>query len=155
MKQLLKTALQSASVTQNLYDTLGAPTTQNVRNPQPLHLLIGSVLNKLPTLSFVAFEGKQIVTFKGKTKEVSGRFYVDAEEFFGKNYRTKLTFTVREIIALLRQKGYIINCEQSVQQVMSAGKIPGLAYFSGTKPKGKMGYPPRRYYIADNEPNIL
>ena len=53
----IRTILSIAQNLQKQYDILGAPTTQNVRNPYPLHKLIVGVL---PTRKSEAMDAAQI-----------------------------------------------------------------------------------------------
>ena len=62
-KQHMQSLMALAATLQRQYDILGAPTTQNIRNPYPMHKLIVGVL---PTHKL---EGITAETIKAKIEE--------------------------------------------------------------------------------------
>src|SRR5512137_1713837 len=105
--KFLATTMAKANEVQSRYAKLGAPTTQRVRNPIPLHQLIFAVLPVLPHPdSFVEAKRCVTTTALGKTFVESQMTKLPASEILGTDHYEKHGLTIDEVCEALQSKGF-------------------------------------------------
>ena len=146
MKTSLRSTLHNAKTLQMKYNRLGSPSTQNIRNPFPLHELVQMALPILPnpnciipvTLNFsFTFHGKKYVK-----REMSNEY---ARDIIDQTVWTKAARSPRQVMADLRKMGYIVNSQASVAQSLIVSRSLGkVASIPQMRPMGR----PRNLYFA-------
>lgn len=117
-KQFIKRTLASARSLQADYDILGAPSTQNVRNPVPMWALIQQALPKSNVLATV----KITATINGKRRSFSYKSNVPMKDFGGMDSQG---FTVEEVVKTIRDHGFIAH-KSTVAVTINQLKAQGL-----------------------------
>lgn len=120
--QFIKETLASARSLQVDYDILGAPATQNVRNPVPMWALVQQALPKKTVLATV----KISATIGGKRKSFSYKANVPSEKF-GNDVPNGST--VEEIIQTIRDHGFLAR-KGNVMNAIHVLKAQGLVEVS-------------------------
>lgn len=105
--KFLATTMAKANEVQTRYAKLGAPTTQRVRNPIPLHQLIFAVLPVLPHPdSIIKAKQSTRLTAFGKSFVQSKLVDIPASEVLGLDYYEKHAISIDEVCEALRKKGF-------------------------------------------------
>ena len=148
MKSSLRNTLRDARSLQAQYSVMGAPSTQNIRNPLPLHELILIVLPELPHPNgCISVERKLKFTVGGKTfikKQMTVetvKSLVPASTFKN-NGRT-----AAEVIQDLQNMGYIVHppsVTAALVSLKSRNKISGV---NGDR-INSIGRPPMKYFAT-------
>lgn len=117
----LKDTMDLAHELQFRYNILGAPQTQNVRNPMPMHQLVLTVLPTLPDPSAIV-EAKQIIktTVLGKSFLKTQTVKVNAYDTLGRAYYNTHGLSVDEIMGILEAKGFIAHRSSVTMALNSA-----------------------------------
>jgi hypothetical protein len=149
--QFLRKTLRHASALQARYKALGAPSTQNIRNPLPMHKLVLGVLNKLP-------DPNQIVpvtidtrfTFHGKQFVVQSKGFEYAKDILPRAQWEKKGKTVQSVVADLQRLGYIVAKPSTVAMALSKGaRHDKIASVRHSTPGGGRGNTRSLYFIAE------
>jgi hypothetical protein len=128
---------------QQRYQAMGAPSTQNVRNPLPMHILVASVLPVLP-------HPKDLIPcdvsaeIKGKPRQL--KMDLPAELALGDGYWQKKAMTVDDVVDTLRAKGFIAM-RGTVAMALSQTNGTVVHSVAG-KPTGNRGRAQSRYFVA-------
>lgn len=117
-KQFIKDTLAAARSLQVDYDTLGAPSTQNVRNPIPLWALVQQVLPKKTVLATV----KLTATIDGKRRSFAYKATVPTEKF-GTDISNGIS--IEEVVQSIRDHGFIAH-KGSVAVALATLKTKGI-----------------------------
>lgn len=136
------TALTSAKATRKHYAIIKAPTTQNVRNPLPMHTLLRQVLPTLPD-EFTTVDCTITAKINGAVYETT--VAVPAFTIAENNpnlWADNGALTVKEICAKLEAMGYAAS-QPLVSQTLSKY---GFGSARGTK-TGAIGPRPKTYFV--------
>lgn len=151
----LQETMKKASDLQTRYTALGAPKTQNVRNPLPLHKLVLTVIPTLPKkeVEFVTFKPRTVMAF-GKLVTVTPSACVSASEALGTNFRETGSKSAAQIVNDLRAKGFIVNAlsvRQTLTNLKSKGAINGVRGQRGKTYLGSpaLGAPSLKYFVGE------
>lgn len=117
-KQFIRKTLAAARSLQVDYDILGAPSTQNVRNPVPLWALVQQALPKKNVLATVRITA----TINGKRRSFAYKANVPTEKF-GADLPNG--FTIEEVVQSIRDHGFIAH-KGSVAGALATLKSKGL-----------------------------
>lgn len=140
----IKNTMKRAKDLQQRYKKMGAPGTQNVRNPLPMRLLVLEVLPMLP-LPYDRMAKRAIkLTSLGK-KFAKGQKTISALRLFGKQFWEDQSLTTEEIVNELRNKGFITN-DRSVKCAISTAMQQNNISFVDYK--GNRNDRQRRLYFA-------
>jgi len=141
----LKATLAKAQDLQRRYRKMGAPHTQNVRNPYPMHILVASILPELPDRGD-SFTVKAKLTAFGKkfTKHVE----VTAEDALGHDFWDKRALTVEQVCDTLRSAGFLAK-EITVRQTLSNLRRESWTHVESTTSRkhAGMGRPKSLYFV--------
>ena len=146
MKTSLRSTLRKAKSLQHKYNILKSPSTQNIRNPFPMHQLVEMALPVLPdpnsiipvTLNFsFTFHGKKYVK-----REMSNEF---ARDIIDHTAWTKAARTPRQVMADLQAMGYIVNSQATVASSLSLAQSMGKV---ASVPQVRVYGRPRSLYFA-------
>jgi hypothetical protein len=135
-KQFVTTTMAKAHEVQIRYNTLGAPWTQNVRNPLPMPQLILAVLPVLPAShSVIPVRKTTRLTALGKsfTSHVDGKMF--AIDVLGNDYYKANALTVDEVCEALRKQGFIAHrgtVAMALNWGRHGGKVESMRF---TKPR--------------------
>ena len=149
MKQskAMKATLVKATDLQARYRKMGAPHTQNVRNPFPLHMLVLSVLPALPAPDDTVHAKAKVSAFgKSFLRTIS----MSAEELLGKYYWDNYAMTTKQVCNTLRSQGFIVN-DQTVRQILSKLNTnhwsPGKVDSTSSRQRPGLGRPKTLYFV--------
>lgn len=148
--QYLRSTLRQAHALQQRYHALGAPTTQNIRNPLPIHRLVLEVLPVLPdpeTIVPVVTETR--FTFKGKTFTKREKGYQYAKDIVPQTQWQKHGKTVEDVMGDLERKGFIVRSRVSVAMALSQARVSGAIESVRQPRNGKRGKPRSLYFATE------
>ena len=117
-KQFIKDTLANARSLQVDYDILGAPSTQNVRNPVPLWALVQQALPKKSVIATVRITAN----INGKRRSFAYKANVPTEKF-GADLPNGIT--IEEVVQTIRDHGFIAR-KGSVAQALATLKTQGI-----------------------------
>lgn len=150
MKTSLRSTLRQSKALQAKYNRLGSPSTQNVRNPFPMHKLAKDVLPLLP-------DPNETVPVTIQTRfTFNGRVYIEQSKGF-KYVRDVVPpsewqqngKTVEDVVNDLVNLGYIINKPSTVAMALTSavrrGKITAVPQ---TRRIGQMGRARSLYFAT-------
>ncbi len=141
----IKNTMAKAAEVQARYNEIGAPSTQRVRNPIPMHKLVLSVL---PTLlnpdELVPVEKKVTITVMGQkfVKKVKGTESVC--EVLGDDYYRNKGMTVNEVQLKLCQMGFIATRDTVAVALSLSPQVHSIA---GQSDNFTFGRPQSRYFL--------
>ncbi len=116
--QFIKETLASARSLQVDYDILGAPSTQNVRNPVPMWALVQQALPKRSVVATVRVSA----TINGKKRSFAYKANVPTEKF---GTDVSNGFTIEEVVQTIRDHGFIAR-KSTVSVALFQLKARGL-----------------------------
>jgi hypothetical protein len=116
--QFLKKTLGSARSLQADYDRLGAPSTQNVRNPDPMWALVQQALPKKNVIAI----GNLWAIIDGKRKSIAYKALIPVEKF-GDDVPSGAT--VEELVQTIKDHGFLAK-KGSVNAAINSLKAQGL-----------------------------
>ena len=131
----IQTAMSNAKETQRQYDALSSPSTQRVRNPFPMWLLVMNTLPLLPAPSDkVTLKRKVHTTANGKrfVKEIT--LTLEARDLLPAKAWHNQGMSTEKVISELQRQGYIVN-PQTVRMTLSNLRHAGC--FALRNPRGK------------------
>lgn len=134
-KQFVKQTLAAARSLQADYDILGAPSTQNVRNPVPMWALVQQALPKSSVLATV----KITATINGKRRSFSYKSNVPTEKF-GVGLSNGLT--IEEVVQTIRDHGFIArrgNVVAAINQLKAKGLVEAVRQARPSKNPNRKG----------------
>src|SRR5512137_2182528 len=130
--KFLATTMAKANEVQSRYAKLGAPTTQRVRNPIPLHQLIFAVLPVLPHPdSLIQAKRSTRLTALGRTFVETKMEQVNAYDLLGSAYYEKNAISIDEVCEALQSKGFFA-LKGSVAVALQSYGIKSMRF---TKPR--------------------
>lgn len=145
----LARTMRRASDVQSRYFALGAPWTQNVRNPLPMHQLVLTALPVLPSPNAVIPVKKTIrTTALGKTsvRHIEEKQY--AFDALGIEHYESKGVSVDDVVQKLRAKGFIAmrgTVAMALNQAAHNGVVESI---QSRKVEGKLGRPTSRYFVS-------
>lgn len=149
--KFLHQTLRQAKALQARYTALGAASTQNIRNPLPMHKLVLGVLHQLPdpnTVVPVVTETR--FTFHGKQYIKKAKGFEYARDIMPRSQWEKKGRTVSAIVADLERLGYIVRNPSTVAVALSQGaNRHKIASVRQARRTGQRGTPRSLYFIAE------
>ena len=119
MNTIFTQTLIAAKKLQKQYTKLGAGGHQNVRNPYPFRVLVGSVLPKIISPDApVKMEMAGTFTINGKAMVERSNISLQAKLLLPKDHWETRGMTVETVFALLQAQGYIVT-KANVRQTLS------------------------------------
>lgn len=143
----VKNTMEKAREVQARYAALGAPSTQNVRNPIPMHQLIFTVLPVLPKPNDWV-RGEIHFTVNGKDFISKNHLVNTHENLLGKEFYRTNGVSVDEVVARLQAKGFMVtrgNVAVTLTIAKMRGKIQSVQL---ARLDGQMGKPQSRYFAV-------
>ena len=149
--QYLRQTLRHAKALQARYDALGAPRTQNIRNPLPMRKLVVSVLPVLPDLdAIVDTETVTTCKFNGKTFTRKTKSKAYARDVVPLDQWKKHGMTVQDVMSDLEQRGFLVRSETTVRCMLSQAlnskwsKVQAVSEL-----QGRTGRPRKLYFSTE------
>ena len=147
MTKKLNTALTFANATRQAYRAVKAPSTQNVRNPFPMHVLVRQVLTTLPNGDEPIMVKKTTrFTYQGKRFCKYQVVNVPAHEVLGSNFYQDNGDSINYVVAKLRAKGFIANRGTVAQALIFASYGDDVRTVKGERNPGSRGKLPTIYF---------
>lgn len=142
----IKNTMAKAAEVQARYNEIGAPSTQRVRNPIPMHKLVLSVLPVLlnPEV-MVPVEKKVTLTVTGKKFVKTIQDMEPLGKVLGDDYYLHIGMTVNEVQLKLCQMGFIAT-RSTVALALSLS--PQVHSVAGKSDNFTLGRPQSRYYLT-------
>jgi len=145
--QVLRDALTAARCTRSFYKELGVASTQNVRNPYPLRVLVAQCLAVLPCpTDTVMLNAKVSTTVNGQKFVKHIHVNQTAKDIIPASVWLQQSKTSRQVEDDLRAKGYIVT-RGSVASALSACRRIGLVTFVRSPKTGHIGKRPSLYFV--------
>jgi hypothetical protein len=148
--QYLRRTLRQAHALQARYTALGAPSTQNIRNPLPMRKLVVSVLPVLPDLdAIVNVQTTTKCKFNGRTftRKTNGKAY--ARDIVPLDQWRKNGMTVDDVMGDLERRGFIVRSATTVRCMLSQALGSRWSNVqSVSQPNGTGRGRPRKLYFA-------
>lgn len=149
--QYLRQTLRHAKALQARYDALGAPKTQNVRNPLPMRKLVVSVLPVLPNLD--AIVDTQTVTtckFNGRTFTLKTKGKAYARDVVPLDQWKKNGMSVQDVMDDLEGRGYLVRSEITVRCMLSQALNDRWSKVQAVSERqGRTGRPRKLYFSTE------